>query len=689
MVCRYDQDMTRLSTWLPVGCALWVAAACGGSKGATDAGGGGPGGNGAGGTGGLGSGGAGGASGTPVGDGTLGATVGTIDLYGTFHAMGVIATIPAGSDSKNNAVANLDYRVTGADSYSAGFPLTRVAPTRFVGSLFWLAPATSYDVRVRYSDPDGAPLDTGWAAATASTRNELTFPVPTRTLSVGPAGTGTTCSASAPCALSQAVGQAQAGDEIVLGAGTYYLGEMTLSRSGTAAAPIVIHGTAGAILDGADPGKFTWSSQGNGVFATTVNKPDPHLVTANGARLYPYGSLASVTTLSASSTPGFFANGTALSVRLAGNASPAEATMAIARYNYAFTINGSFIHIRDLTLQNYGLGDYAKAIYIRDGSDNLVQGCRFISNDLGIGLKGTTHRNVIQDNEFSDSIAGWTWEDVKVEGNLETGGVRFYSPDDGRGTVIRRNKFHDFFDGLGICPKDSSALTNETDFYDNESYNNGDDGVETDGQCANVRLWNNKIHDTLAGISLAPVAGGPVYCLRNQIYLTGAGHSQDGYTGLPFKFNSSDGDSGSIYLFHNTVDAQRAGNDGFRILSPGTWKTIFARNNIWAGTLHAFENANPGQPIDMDYDNLWRSGGDYLARWDGLAGVRFTSIADFSATSSQEAHGFSVAPGFIAPGSGDFTLAPSSPLIDRGVAIPGVNDGYKGQAPDVGAVESQ
>ena len=89
--------------------------------------------------------------------------------------------------------------------------------------------------------------------------------------------------------------------------------------------------------------------------------------------------------------------------------------MAVSRYNYAFTITGSFVFIRDLTFQNYGQSDYAKAIYIRDGSDNLVQGCRFITNDLGIGLKGTTDRNVIQDNEFSDTIFNWTWEDVKAE----------------------------------------------------------------------------------------------------------------------------------------------------------------------------------------------------------------------------------------------------------------------------------
>jgi parallel beta-helix repeat protein len=633
--------------------------------------------------------GAGGNTVSPIDGGPLGSAVGSIELYGTFHAMGVIATIPSGADANNNAVANVEYRVSGAVDYAAGFPLTRVAATRFVGSLFWLAPGTSYDVRVRYADPDGAPLDTGWAGATASTRNELTAPVPTRTLAVGPTGSGTTCSAAAPCALSQAIGQAQAGDEVVLGAGTYYQGELTISRSGTATAPIVIRGAAGAVLDGADPATFTWTSQGGGVFGTTTSKPDPHLVTANGARLYPYADLASATALSASGTPGFFANGTALSVHLTAGANPSGATMAIARYNYAFTITGSFVTIRDLTLQNYGLGSYAKAIYIRDGNDNLVQGCRFITNDLGIGLKGATNRNVIQDNEFSDTIAGWTWEDVKAEGNLETGGVRFYSPDDGRGTVIRRNRFHDFFDGLGICPTESAAVTNETDFYDNQSYNNGDDGLETDGQCANVRLWGNTIHDTLSGISLAPVAGGPVYCLRNQIYLMGAGTSQEGYTGLPFKFNSSDGDSGSMYLFHNTVDAQRAGNDGFRIMSPGTWKVIYARNNIWAGTLHALENANPSQPLDMDYDDLWRGGSDYLVRWDGLANTHLTTIAEITAATAQESHGISAAPGFVAPATADFTLGPSSSLIDRGVYIPGINDGFKGQAPDIGAIESQ
>ena len=180
-----------------------------------------------------------------------------------------------------------------------------------------------------------------------------------------------------------------------------------------------------------------------------------------------------------------------------------------------------------------------------------------------------------------------------------------------------------------------------------------------------------------------------MYCLRNRIFLTGAGTSQAGYTGLPFKFNSSDGPSGAIYLLHNTVDAQRAGNDGFRIMSPGTWTTLYARNNVFAGTLQALVNANPSQPIDMDYDDLWRSGSDYLVRWDGLANPHLTSIAEITAATAQESHGISAAPAFVAPATADFTPGASSPLIDRGVYIPGINDGYYGLAPDLGAIESQ
>ena len=39
------------------------------------------------------------------------------------------------------------------------------------------------------------------------------------------------------------------------------------------------------------------------------------------------------------------------------------------------------------------------------------------------------------------------------------------------------------------------------------------------------------------------------------------------------------------------------------------------------------------------------------------------------------------------PADLDFSLRPGSAAIDRGVALPTINDGYAGKAPDLGAYE--
>jgi parallel beta-helix repeat protein len=610
-----------------------------------------------------------------------------LELYGTFHAMGVIVTVAGADDPDGDASAAVEYR-TGGGSYQAGFPLSRVSDTRFVGSLFWLEPGTAYDVRVTFSDPDGDPLDGTTVTGTASTRNEITIPAPNHSYIVSPSGSGTACSQSSPCSLEEGLDQAQPGDAVILRGGVYYQDDTSLPRSGTSGAPVVIRGYAGetAVLDGADPDTFAWTASGGGVYQTTVNVADTHLVLANGQRLFPYTSLSGLQSLDRGNTPGFYASGTTLYVHLAGGIDPNGVAMTVSRYGSAFTVDGrNYIYFVDLTFRHYGQGDYAKAIYLNDASDNLVQGCTFASNDVGIGIKRDSHRNVIQDNVFYDTIFDWPWADVKDVGGLEDGGVVFYAyPFTGRGTVIRRNTFHDDFDGFGACPEDTDAVTNETDVYDNLVYRVGDDGMETDGRCSNVRIWGNTFHDVLMGISLAPVYDGPVYAIRNLVYRTGVGNHD--YTGSPFKFNSGYGQSGPMYLFHNTADAVLPGNNGLYVKAPGTWAQIYARNNVWAGTAYALENYNTSQPMDLDYDDLWNDNSGDLVRWDS---TRYATLAAFSAATGQESHGLSVGPGFADAGSGDYTLDPASDLINAGVLIPGINHDYVGSAPDVGAFEYQ
>jgi hypothetical protein len=462
----------------------------------------------------------------------------------------------------------------------------------------------------------------------------------------------------------------------VLRGGSYYEGEFSTPRSGTPGAPIIIRGFPGetAVLDGADPATFTWAAQGSGVYHASINVGDPHLVLADGDRLYPYHSLADLENLTWG-LPGLFADGTDLFVRLEGNADPNSTAIVISRYHHAFQVGQDWIYFLDLTFRHYGQGEGARAIKFNDANDGLVQDCTFAVNDMGVVIGYDAERNVIQDNEFYDTIFGWPWGAVKDGSGLGSGAIRFNYPTTPRGTVIRRNIFHDLFDGFNACPSETTGPTNETDVYGNLVYRVIDDGMQADGDCSNVRIWSNVFRDGLSGISLAPAYTGPTYAIRNLVYNTDS---------TPFKFNFDGDQSGSMYLLHNTCDAAQADAAGLWIGSPGAWELIHARNNIWSGTSYALKNKNLGQPVSLDYDDVWNGDSGDLVLWGD---TEYATLAAFTAATGQEPHGLSVVPGFADAPTGDYSLDPASGLIDAAAVIPGINDDYVGSAPDIGAFE--
>jgi len=609
----------------------------------------------------------------------------SLELYGTFQAMGITASIADTDDPNENAVATVEYR-KGSEPYRVGFPLSRISNTRFVGSLFWLEPGTAYDVRVSFSDPDGDPLDNISVQAAASTRTEINIPSAHNTFIVSPTGNGATCSLLAPCSLAEGISRAQPGDEVALRGGVYYQGEISLPRSGAPSAPILIrgYGNEAAILDGADPARRSWTGAGGGIYSTTTHLQGIRLVTANGARLYPYNDLGALQNLSWN-IPGFYADGNSLYVHLAGDTNPNNAVIAVSRYNRGFDVERDYIYFINLTFRHYGQGTEARAIYFKNASNNLVQGSVFAINNGGLTIRDVSQRNVIQDNEFYDTIFNWPWDAVKAASYLERGGVYFGGSTSGRGNVIRRNIFHGFFDGFDVCPGEPISQTNETDVYGNLVYDTGDDGVQVDGWCSNVRLWNNTFHDVLTGISFAPIVEGPVYAIRNLIYHFGVGNTDN--IGDSFKFNSaSSNQSGPIYILHNTAVAVRPDSSGIELNSgsSGGWASIYARNNIWSGVKYAVADRDVSYPVDLDYDNLSSGNNHDLVLWDV---THYATLAAFSAATGQEPNGLNVNPDFAGPSNGRYTLNPASSLIDAGVVIPGINHDYNGLAPDIGAFE--
>ncbi|MEJ7616534.1 MAG: chondroitinase-B domain-containing protein, partial [Pyrinomonadaceae bacterium] len=163
----------------------------------------------------------------------------------TLHALGVQVLI--GGDENRNGRITVRYRQVGSTDWREGLPLMRVfpetvtvsVPHQFAGSVFDLAPATSYEIELHAADPDGG-VDV-LRTVTATTRPvPRTDPSAPRVVQVTDAST-----------LRTALSGAQPGDVITLANGRY-VGTFALNASGTEAQPIVIRGasTSGVVLDG-------------------------------------------------------------------------------------------------------------------------------------------------------------------------------------------------------------------------------------------------------------------------------------------------------------------------------------------------------------------------------------------------------------------------------------------------------
>jgi hypothetical protein len=170
----------------------------------------------------------------------------------------------------------------------------------------------------------------------------------------------------------------------------------------------------------------------------------------------------------------------------------------------------------------------------------------------------------------------------------------------------------------------------------------------------------------------------------------------------PFKFHN--GTVGDVVL-HNTVVKN---GDGFGCYAGETWSRAFFRNNIFiggpGGTYGGYGNGS-GRVLDLadadatcsfDYDGLGSIG---TGKFEGKIGeTRFSSVATMQ-SSTTEVHGIevdmSIFAGQVAFPSNPFPALPDVDLrlaaagvaVDKGLAIVGINDGFAGAAPDLGAYE--
>jgi hypothetical protein len=615
--------------------------------------------------------------------------VGT-DHHGNFHTVGVVVSVSG--DDNRNATVDIDWRPSGGPSYLAGHPCLRIDDGHFVGSLFDLSPGTAYDVRLTVDDPDGV---TGPSQATLALNTRPDdFPGPTlRTLYVSPTGSNSNPGTNPQYpvrTIQHAADLSQPGDLVLIQPGIYRE-SVTVPSSGSASQPIVFRGAApGVVLDGADQaihsGVF-WTDAGNGVFTRVVGFATGHVVTDQG-RLYQYDSQSELSSLGAGPPGGFFFDGSTLYVKNTDGSSPASREMHVAALENGFYLNGrSHVRIENVEIRHFGSGSYGKGVYLRYSSDCAVRSCRIHEvGSAGVWIKGG-ERITVEDNEFWDtSIFDWPWDFTK--GSSAENNAVVLSDDPGRGTVIRRNSIRGTFNGMGPCGGSAppSGFTTETDIYDNTFTEHTDDAIEPEGYCSNVRLWGNLIEDSHMALAVAPAAPGPTWMIRNVAYNFGNTRTSqiDGYTASALKINSGyPTPIGPLLLYHNTFLTEAPGTDALALLNPGESTIILARNNIFAGTQYAIYKVNPVS-LDFDWDDLYTTDPTRFVRWHG---IRYDDLVAFQIATGQEFDGLAAVPELEDPAGGDFTPSGTSQLVDRGVEIPGINDGFQGSAPDIGAVE--
>jgi Right handed beta helix region len=359
---------------------------------------------------------------------------------------------------------------------------------------------------------------------------------------------------------------------------------------------------------------------------------------------------------------------------------PANHIWQLPRLNHAFNVNArDWIWIEGFEMQFYGAGSNGCGVCTLNASHVVIRKNKIHHMQLGIfvnwnGAESQGNDTRIEHNEIYDPpVNEWPWGAVKgtsMEGTAII--VRGHI-----GAIVRGNQVHHFFNG--IYTGSSGALENPVVAFDADIYNNyihhiSDDGLEPEGACVNHRFRGNVIDSMLVGISLAPVTQGPTWVLHS---------SFTNHTGPSIKWDRNS--DGVVLIYHNTAWTNSNSPSAMQLISP--IHNAVLRNNIFRGNGYAFEEVPTGSSGNDWNHNNWhttRGSGVPHFKWED---VDYTSMAALCAATGLECNGYEDSPALTNPSGGDFTLLPSSPNVDRGILIPGINDGFVGTAPDVGAYE--
>jgi hypothetical protein len=597
-----------------------------------------------------------------------------LSFYPNIETAGVALVGPSLPDT-----AELQYRPSGTTDWQAGHPLVRIDDGRLIGSLFELSPATAYDVRVL--------VDSLEVTGSFTTQPDQLQFTPTTVLHVNddsPAGGNG--SAEAPFrTIQEGINHAGPGTQVLVADGIYREAVL-FPASGAADQWIQVKAEgSGAILDGSQTrsGRI-WTPHPSRAHVWYYRMVHPITYLArDGQRFYKYDDLAGLMQSrghgDVPTNEGWYLDPNTMRLYIRSLDDPSGHEWQMPYLNYAFEVNGrDWLWIEGFETRFYGRGTSGCGVCTLNASHLVIRKNKIHNMQLGIyanwngaGEQGNDTR--IEENEIYDPLVNeFLWQAVKGSSMEGTGIVLRGHV----GAIVRGNHIHNFFNG--IYTGSSGALENpevafDADIYDNFIHEISDDALEPEGAAVNHRFRNNTMDRVFVGVSLAPITQGPTWVLGNLI---------TNYTSLSLKWALNS--DGRVFIYHNTGWTNVANVSAMNLITPV--RNSIIRNNIFQSSAYSFLEVPTGSAGNDWNNNNWhatRGSGPHF-KWEG---VDYRDIVQLCTATGLECSGHAALPGFVNPGAGDFTLLPSSPNIDRGVVIPGINMNFHGSAPDLGAFE--
>jgi hypothetical protein len=625
-------------------------------------------------------------------------------------------------DGNRNASVDVSYRKVGEPAWKKGMPLLRlqhertiqpnvfnlVLPNMFAGSVLDLEPDTAYETRFVLTDPDGidGPAANAIKTVTVRTRPEPkpaeggkvyhVYPVGYDGPRIEPAFTGIMCAYNYYCGAGDTAPggrpRVKPGDIILVHAGTYAYRWEIYANQTTINATTTFEGTYYLTADGTPERPIVIKAAGDG------------------------------------------------DVILDGRGNFNLFNVKAADYNY----------FEGITFRNTGIAIWAGTQFIAGSKGLSVKRCTFDQVGMGVFSNYSGSSNFyIADSTFlgrndPKHLTGWNgafWQQFAgVDGQefppimKSYTAVRLYGP----GHVVAYNYVADFHDGIDTemygMPDGSDAHEGPSyppreywdrrpvsiDIYNNYITNAHDNSIEMDGSMHNIRLMRNVLINSASHpMSTQPSVGGPIYWIRNIVY-----HAPGGSTRMT-------AGSPGVLFYHNTVttetSAGSSANAHWRnnlMLGQSTAPAIFSvttSTNYSSSDYNGFR-PNPGQAPAFQWNSPPSPGisagtvtapagrgGRGAAPPGGAAPAvetrLYATLAEYSKATGQDRNSVLVDYDVLVDvpkldgdpktvqrlynfRDYDFRLRPGAIAIDRGVAIPNVNDGFSGKAADLGALEA-